>query len=103
MHSFSNCTIAPWGGEGYTLLSNNEFDTLMIWKNAPEKLDERIMALNALHHVVKQKKIPLIGINYWKLTSHAYHDGYEPFMLYINENETDQLQSALTQFLSCKK
>ena len=98
-----DCTLAPWGGEGYTLLSNDELDTLVIWKEAEDKPSERIMAIDALHQVVKNEKIPLIGLNYWKLTSHAYHEGYEPFMLYINEKEEDGLQSALSQFLTRRK
>ncbi len=97
------CTLAPWGGEGYTFLNNNELDTLIIWKGAKEKPSERIMAINALHEVVQSQKIPLIGLNYWKLTSHAYHEGYEPFMLYINEHQADGLQSALSQFLSARR
>lgn len=95
-----DCTIAPWGGEGYTLLSNAEFDTLVIWKDAANKPAERIMAIDALYQVVTDKNIPLIGLNYWKLTSHAYHEGYEPFMLYINDDEADGLQSAISRFLS---
>ncbi|MDG1332879.1 MAG: hypothetical protein P8P74_11160 [Crocinitomicaceae bacterium] len=98
-----DCTLAPWGGEGFTLLSNDEMDTLMIWKEAKEKPSERIMAIDALHEVVKSQKIPLIGLSYWKLTSHAYHEGYEPFMLYINKQEEDGLQSALARFLSRRK
>lgn len=95
-----DCTLAPWGGEAYTLLSTDVFDTLIIWKDAPEKPKERIMAMEALYQVVTDKKVPLIGLNYWKLTSHAYHEGYEPFMLYINEDEADGLQSALSRFLA---
>ena len=84
-------------------MSNDEMDTLMIWKEAKEKPSERIMAIDALHEVVKSQKIPLIGLSYWKLTSHAYHEGYEPFMLYINKQEEDGLQSALARFLSRRK
>lgn len=97
------CTMAPWGGEGYTLLSNDSLDSLVVWKEAVDKPSERIMAVDALREVVKKQKIPLIGINYWKLTSHAYHEGYEPFMLYINEQEKDGLQSSLSKFLFCRR
>lgn len=95
--------MAPWGGEGYTLLSNDSLDSLVVWKEAVDKPSERIMAVDALREVVKKQKIPLIGINYWKLTSHAYHEGYEPFMLYINEQEKDGLQSSLSKFLFCRR
>lgn len=94
------CTLAPWGGEGYTLVSENNVDTLIIWKEAPDKPTEHIMAMDALYEVVKKEGIPLVGLNYWKLTSHAYHEGYEPFMLYINKKEQDGLQSSISQFLS---
>lgn len=94
-----DCTVAPWKGDGYSFVSNDEFDTLLIWENVSSKPEERVMALNALHQVVRKEKTPLIGLNYWKLTSHAFHEGYEPFMLLIKEEEADELQSALTQFL----
>lgn len=96
------CTLAPWGGEGYTLLSGDELDTLVIWKEAQDKPSERILAMDALYEVVKREKIPLVGLNYWKLTSHAYHEGYEPFMLYINKEENDGLQSSIARFLRRK-
>lgn len=92
-------TAAPWTGHGYSLLSTEEFDTVLVWDAVANKPEERAMAINALYQVTKKEKIPLIGINYWKLTSHAYHAGYEPFMLLIKEDEVDPLQSALTQFL----
>lgn len=96
------CTLAPWGGEGYTLLSEDGIDSLIIWKEAHDKPSERIMAMDALYDVVNREKIPLIGLNYWKLTSHAYHKGYEPFMLYINKKEEDGLQSSIARFLKKK-
>lgn len=97
------CTLAPWGGEGYTLLSENTIDSLIIWKEVPDKPSERIMAMDALYEVVQTNRIPLVGLNYWKLTSHAYHEGYEPFMLYINKEEKDELQSSIARFLSGRK
>jgi hypothetical protein len=64
------------------------------------------MAINALHQVVQDEKVPLIGLNYWKLSSHFWkltsnssHNGNEPFMLLISKEESDELQTALTQFL----
>lgn len=94
------CTVAPWKGDGYSFVSNLESDTLLIWDAVQDKPEERIMAVNALYHVVSKNKIPLAGLNYWKLTSHSFHNGHEPFMLLIGKEETDSLQSALTQFLN---
>jgi hypothetical protein len=96
------CTLAPYGGDGYTLLSEGNLDSLIIWKEMANKPTERILAMDALYEVVKKKHIPLVGLNYWKLTSHAYHEGYEPFMLYINAEEKDGLQGSIGRFLKKK-
>lgn len=96
-------TVTPWKGYGYSFISDDKIDTLLIWDEIPEKPEERVMAVKALHQVVKQENIPLVGLNYWKLTSHSFHEGHEPFMLLIKKEEVDELQSALSQFLKHKK
>lgn len=93
------CTTAPWKGFGYSLLSNQDFDTLIIWDQSPNKPRERVMAIDALYTVTNSKKIPLIGVSYWKLTTHSYHKGYEPFQLYINDSNSDPLQHSLSKFI----
>ena len=95
----ADCTTAPWQGDGFNLLTNGEIDTLVIWKKAEDRPKERILALNALHDVIQIQNTPLLGLSYWKMTTHEYHTGYEPFMLLIGEKEQDELQSALSRFL----
>ncbi len=95
----ADCTTAPWQGDGFNLLTNGEIDSLIIWKKAESRPKERVIALNALHDVVQDRHTPLLGLSYWKMTTHDYHTGYEPFMLLIAKEERDELQSALKQFL----
>lgn len=99
-------TVTPWMSNGYSLIADKNIDTLLIWEDIEEKQEERVMAINALYQVVRQEKVPLIGINYWKLSSQYWkftqnltHNGKEPFMVVIGKNEQDKLQSALSQFL----
>ena len=99
----ADCTTAPWQGDGFNLLTNGEIDTLIIWEKAENRPNERILALNALHDVVQKQNTPLLGLSYWKMTTHEYHTGYEPFMLLIGREEQDGLQSALSQFLKYEK
>lgn len=98
-----NCTTAPWKGYGYSLLSNNDFDTLVIWEDTKNKPQERKLALDALYDVVNKDSIPLEGISYWKLSTHHYHEKNEAFMLHINHKLTDSLQYSLSQFLNIKE
>jgi len=97
-----NCTTAPWQGYGYSLLSNDNFDTLLIWQDVANNLNERKLAVDALHKVVQQDSIPLEGISYWKLSTHDYHEEHEAYMLHLSKNITDSLQVALSQFLTSK-
>lgn len=103
-------TVNPWMSDGYILISNDNIDTLLVWEELQEKQEERVMAINALYQVVQKEKIPLIGINYWKLSSQYWkftqnltHNGKEPFMVVIGKNEQDKLQSALAQFLRSRQ
>ena len=58
------------------------------------------MAVDALRQVVKEREYPLLGLSYWKMTTHFYHTGYEPFMLLIDSVEVDGLQGSLVDFLN---
>ncbi|MEO1438088.1 MAG: hypothetical protein AAFV80_21275, partial [Bacteroidota bacterium] len=95
----SNTTIKPWKGHGFSILDNRVADTLIIWKRADVRIKERALAVEALKEVVTQRKAPLVGITYWKLSTLGMHAMHEPFMLYLNPEHTDDLKSALVGFL----
>jgi len=95
-----DCTVEPWEGFGFSHISNTAIDTLLIWDKAPIDKSERVMAIDALREVVQNREYPLLGLSYWKMTSHFYHTGYEPFMLLIDSIEVDRLQGSLSEFLN---
>lgn len=98
-----NCTTTPWKGYGYSLVENHERDTLIIWHEAKQRPQERILAMDALYEVTQKNNIPLEGFSYWKLSSHAYHEKNEAFMLHVSKDATDPLQQSIIQFLVRKK
>ncbi len=95
----ANSTIEPWQGDGFSLLSNGAIDTLLVWKNVEDRPEERSMAIDALRRVVAQKEFPLLGLSYWKMTSHDYHQGQEPFMLLLKPEQPSKLVQTLSNFL----
>jgi len=97
-----NCTTAPWKGHGYSIVTNESFDTLLVWQKAEEKPEERAAAIRALNQVITNDHIPLEGISYWKLTSIQSHLSIEPFALQINAPEKDELEDALKSALKKK-
>jgi len=92
-----NTSIEPWQGFGFSLVGAKN-PKLIIWDEQKPTLQERAIAVNTLHQVVKAQKEPLIGILYWKLTSHEEALGYEPFALHIKQEDIDPLQTALLKF-----
>ncbi len=91
-------TVEPWAGFGFSVVGYSFYQELVIW--GKEKFDyrERNLAMNALFNVVKEKKINLEGLLYWKLTSHDYHMPYEPFALHMTPDAKDSLQLTLAKF-----
>lgn len=96
----ADCTIEPWKGHGFSLITKGLSDSLIIWKRAPDRPNERVLAIQSLYDVCKREAQPLLGICYWKMSSNPMHSHYEPFMMLVDQEEKDKLQSALSQFLS---
>ena len=96
----AEATIQPWQGDGFSLLSNKNIDTVIVWKNATDRPEERAYAIEALQEVVREKSFPLVGLSYWKMTTHVYHRGHEPFLLLLDEKNPEELQLALSGFLN---
>lgn len=91
-------TLAPWQGFGFSLLEYDNKDSLIIWEHQVEDLSERNLAIEALHKCINQKKFPLAGLLYWKLTTKKEQLKYDPFALHIGTESTDQLQEILVGF-----
>jgi hypothetical protein len=91
-------TIEPWTGFGFSVVGTGADEHLIVWDREEADWEERKFAIDALYKVVKEKKINLEGILYWKLTTHIYHLPYEPFALHLTPNATDSLQTSLGMF-----
>ncbi|MEM0999259.1 MAG: hypothetical protein AAGN35_19540 [Bacteroidota bacterium] len=96
---YTGSTLTPWQGSGFSLLEELERDSLIIWKKQPQDFSERTMAVQALREAVKQKKFPLAGILYWKLTTDPEKLQYDPFAIHIGKQSTDRIQDELGRFL----
>ena len=94
----AGCSVAPWQGEGFSLIEEPGFDTLIVWSKQPTDYAERNNAVRALYEVVKEKDFPLAGILYWKFTSKESQLQYDPFALHIGTASQDTMQSLLLRF-----
>lgn len=92
------CTVHPWQGFGYSVVGFSYYEALIRWTKEPYNYRERNLAMQALYEVVKEQKINLEGLLYWKLTSHDYHMPYEPFALHLTLDVQDSLQATLMRF-----
>ncbi len=95
---YSGSTLSPWQGDGFILLEHALKDSLVIWREQPQDLNERNMALEALRNAVNEKEFPLAGILYWKFTSHEYHLDDDPFSVLIGKASQDSLLPILRTF-----
>ncbi len=96
----SGCTFAPWEGFGYSIVSKDETDSLLVWDRQEVDLQERALAVSALREACYQDSLfELSGILYWKLTSDTSLLKYEPFGLSIAPGSTDELLTVLQTFV----
>ena len=93
-----NTTIEPWTGFGFSVVGSNQNERLIVWDREEADWEERKFAIDALYEVVKEQRINLEGILYWKLTTHDYHLPYEPFALHLTPEAKDSLQTSLGLF-----
>ncbi|RMG86668.1 MAG: hypothetical protein D6714_03820 [Bacteroidetes bacterium] len=93
-------TVAPWQGFGFSVVASAFFEKIILWNRQRPRPRERQLAVAALREVVREKKYPLAGILYWKLTTHAFHLPHEPFALLIANPPVDSLQWELARFLN---
>ena len=94
-----NSTIEPWAASGFSVLPTSEGETLVVWEDQPEDLEERALAVRALVDAHRELETAILeGLLYWKLSSIPAHREIEPFALIIGEGEEDPLLPALRRF-----
>jgi ligand-binding SRPBCC domain-containing protein len=91
-------TINPWQGFGFSIVGSDLLEKIILWDHQPLHPKERQLAVDALKEAVDDQQFNLVGILYWKLTTHPYHLNDEPFALHIAEQVTDSLQTVLADF-----
>jgi hypothetical protein len=92
-------TIEPWKGFDYSIVKGRYGDKLIIWNEQEENLIERAGAILGLRKAIRKENFPLVGILYWKLTSHPPNLKNEPYGLLISQPPVDLMQNALIEFL----
>lgn len=102
---FRDMSVAPWAGDGFTLLEADPDaggpaeDTMIVWAEQPLRPIERALAIEALEEVEGQRGHPLLaGLLWWKLTTVPSHLEIEPFALLLDSG--DPLQPALVELSS---
>lgn len=96
-----DATLAPWSGFGFALLGEGtDRERLLVWDRQPSALEERALALRALHaeHVERGGEL-LAGLLYWKLTTEPSHLEIEPFVHLLGSPD-DPMGDELRRFLN---
>lgn len=85
---FRDMSVAPWAGDGFTLLEHETGDRLIVWPEQPLRPNERALAIAALQRVEAARPNPLLaGVLWWKLTTIASHVEIEPFVLLLGAGD----------------
>jgi hypothetical protein len=94
----SDTTLAPWAGDGMTLVDSGDHQRLVVWNRQPEDFTERALAMRALHaaHAETGGEI-LRGLLYWKLSTEPAHLEVEPFVHILGSGD-DPLADELRRF-----
>lgn len=100
-----NSTIETWADTGFAHVRRardaDAGDTrLVIWREQPVDLSERAIAVAALERVRREANFPLTGILWWKLSSHAYHQPHEAFLLLLDPAFPDPVLPILRRFVT---
>ncbi len=94
-------TIHPWADEGFAPIPGPAGDEVVVWRDQPERFEERAWAVRALRQAHAELERPLLeGILYWKLSSHDYHFDDESFMVHVGEGSDDPILPELRQFVT---
>ena len=94
---WENSTIEPWAYTGFSLVDNDNQDSVIVWPEQSINLQERAIAFESLHNTLEQHHPDLLnGLLYWKLSTQPQQTQIEPYVLILDE--TDPLQKILKQF-----
>lgn len=98
---FRDMSVAPWAGDGFTLLEHETGDRMVVWREQPLRPNERALAIAALARVeAKRAKRLLAGALWWKLTTVPSHVEIEPFVLLLGSG--DPLEAALVELAATR-
>ena len=94
---WENSTIEPWAYRGFSLVNNDNQNTVVVWSEQTLNLQERAIAFESLQNTLKQHHPDLLnGLLYWKLSTQPEQTKIEPYVLILDD--TDPLQKILMQF-----
>ena len=86
----------PVGRDGFGVVGAEGDTDLVLWRELPEDLNERAVAVRALRLASRERPDLLRGILYWKLSSLDEHRAIEPFVAILGSG--DPLLSELRGF-----
>ncbi len=93
-------TLEPWSDTGFSLIGPEDEQQLIVWRDQPESLTERALAVRALHDAHRDLELGFLeGILYWKLSTVPSHRDVESFVLMLGEEEDDPLLPELRRFV----
>jgi len=98
-----NSTLEPWADVGFSLIpvsEDSEERQLLVWRDQPEDLNERALAVRALHDAHARLAKPFLrGILYWKLSTVPSHHDIESFVMLLEQDPPDPMAAELRRFL----
>lgn len=101
----ANSTLHPWADTGFAVIPAADpqaepKERLIVWRDQPDNLQERALAVRALFNSHRQLTEPFLeGILYWKLSTIPGHKDIESFLLLIDETSDDPLIDELQRFV----
>jgi Glycoside Hydrolase Family 113 len=94
----ANSTVHPWASAGFSLVGEGDARRPVFWLDQPPDEAERSMAFRALADVVaRDRRNPLRGVLYWKLTTDPGHRDIEPFAVHVGPASADALLPELAR------
>lgn len=79
-------SLDPWAGDGFGVVGGDDAE-LVLWRDLPEDLEERAIAVRALRIASAERPGLLAGILYWKLSTLEEHLAIEPFVAILGSDD----------------
>lgn len=94
----ANSTVHPWASAGFSLVGEGGDRRPVFWLDQPPDETERVLAFRALaDHVAADRRCPLRGVLYWKLTTVPAHREVEPFAVVLGGDAPDPVAAELAR------